>query len=205
MLLLVVAVDVVAREKIPVVPVVDADVLETARERPVVAGVEVLVALRLVVGKENVGLDVAAEVADIAAGGLLANPIEPVEGAKVVFVEAVGTAVEVVPAGLKLKAGFAEGNMLNPVDGIPLEKVDVVVAAAAGAGAAAGVEAAGVAVPTKLKLDCWVVAAAVCPPKLNPLGTAPPWIEEAEVGGAGKLNPCAFAPAWNPLPDVKPD
>lgn len=83
-----------------------------------------------------------------------------------ILVEAVGTAVEVVPAGLKLKAGFAEGNMLNPVDGIPLEKVDVVVAAAA-AGAAAGVEAAGVAVPTKLKVDCWVVVAVVCPPEIK--------------------------------------
>ena len=51
----------VPKEKIPVVPVVAADVVLTARERPVVAGVAVLVALRVVViGNENVGFDVAA-------------------------------------------------------------------------------------------------------------------------------------------------
>lgn len=41
------------------------------------------------------------------------------------------------------------------------------VAAAAAAGAAAGVEAAGVAVPTKLKVDCWVVVAVGCPPGIG--------------------------------------
>ena len=77
-----------------------------------------------------------------------------------ILVVAVLVAVKVVPAGLKLKAGAAcvVGNKLKFVDGVPLGKVG------AAAVVAAVVEAAGVAVPTKLKADCWVVVV-VGPPK----------------------------------------
>lgn len=102
----VVAADEVPRENIPVVPVVEAGAVLVARERPVVAGVAVLVAPRVVVGNENEGLVATPEVVVVA--GLLARPNVPEVEAKVILVVVAPDAVVVAPVGLKLKLGVVD-------------------------------------------------------------------------------------------------